>query len=139
MPLACNGLQGQGKGSTAEGQERAGGTCSAPCVYKEREKGKKRNLPTGVGEGKQGQGEGSGCPAHCCVPCARERGHTERGQGAQGPGGTWHTKGKQPEKGVKEGTGAIEENAGHRVVYHARLASDLSRRRVVGEACRPGG
>ena len=40
--------------------------------------------------------------------------------------GTRHTKGKRPEKGAREGTGAKEEHAAERVVYHARHASDVS-------------
>ena len=61
----------------------------------------------------QGQGESSGCPVPCCVPCTGERGQ---------------------EKGARERTGAKEEHAAQRVVYHARSASDLTRR-MVGVAC----
>ena len=64
--------------------------------------------------------------------CTMRRGERAHGEG---PRGTKHKQGKQPEKGARGGTRAKEENAAHHVVYHARHASDLSRR-VVGEACR---
>ena len=67
--------------------------------------------------------------------CTMRRGERAHGEG---PRGAEHTKGKQPERGAREGTGAKEENAAHRVVYHARLASDPSRPRVVGQAYKWG-
>ena len=64
----------------------------------------------------------------CIVSCTVRRGGRAHGER---PRGIKHKKGKRPEK---EGTGAEKEIAAQRVVHHAQLASDLSRR-VVAEAC----
>ena len=83
----------------------------------------------GGGRGQAGARRGQRVPR--TLLCTVRRGARAHGEG---PRGTKHTKGKRPQKGTREGTGAKEENAAQRVVYHAHHASDLSRR-VVGEGC----